>query len=88
MHRDVTLVAKKRSNKLTYLKLEERKLKTAKEVVICASPTGTTNWVGASRFNTFSKQSSLFFCLLTKTVLNTIQIIRYKLQDVKEQPAA
>ena len=34
MHCDVTLLAKKRSNKLTYLKLEERKLKTAKEVVI------------------------------------------------------
>ena len=34
MHRDVTLVAKKRSNKLKYLKLEDRKLKTAKEVVI------------------------------------------------------
>ena len=51
----------------------------------CASPTGTTNWVGASRFDTFSKQSSSFFCLLTETVLNTIQIIRYKLQDVKEQ---
>ena len=34
MHRDVTLVAIKRSNKLKYLKLEERKLKTAKEVVI------------------------------------------------------
>ena len=34
MHRDVTLVARKSSNKLTYLTLEERKLKTAKEVVI------------------------------------------------------
>ena len=34
MHRDVTLVANKRSNKLKYLKLEERTLKTAKEVVI------------------------------------------------------
>ena len=34
MHRDVTLVAIKSSNKLKYLKLEERKLKTAKEVVI------------------------------------------------------
>ena len=34
MHRDVTLVAKKRSNKLKYLKVEEKKLKTAKEVVI------------------------------------------------------
>ena len=34
MHRDVTLVARKSSNKLTYLMLEERKLKTAKEVVI------------------------------------------------------
>ena len=34
MHRDVTLVAKKRSNKLRYLKVEERKLKTGKEVVI------------------------------------------------------
>ena len=54
-------------------------------ILACASPTGTTNWVGASRFNAFSQQSSLFFCLLTKTVLNTIQIIRYKLQDVKEQ---
>ena len=31
MHRDVTLVAIKSSNKLKYLKLEERKLKTAKE---------------------------------------------------------
>ena len=34
MHRDVTLVAIKSSNKLKYLKLEERKLKTAKKVVI------------------------------------------------------
>ena len=34
MHRDVTLVARKSSNKLTYPTLEERKLKTAKEVVI------------------------------------------------------
>ena len=34
MHRDVTLVAIKSSNKLKYLKLEERTLKTAKEVVI------------------------------------------------------
>ena len=34
MHHDVTLVAKKRSNKLKYLKLEERKLKTGKKVVI------------------------------------------------------
>ena len=34
MHRDVTLVAKKCLNKLKYLKLEERKLKTAKQVVI------------------------------------------------------
>ena len=34
MHRDVTLVAIKISNKLKYLKLEERKLKTVKEVVI------------------------------------------------------
>ena len=34
MHCDVTLVAKKRSDKLKYLKVEERKLKTAKEVVI------------------------------------------------------
>ena len=34
MHRDVTLVVIKRSNKLQHLKLEERKLKTAKEVVI------------------------------------------------------
>ena len=34
MHRDVTLVAKKSSNKLKYLKLKERKRKTAKEVVI------------------------------------------------------
>ena len=34
MHRDVTLVAIKSSNKLKYLKLEERKLKTAEEVVI------------------------------------------------------
>ena len=34
MHRDVTLVAIKSSNKLKYLTLEERKLKTAKEVVI------------------------------------------------------
>ena len=33
MHRDVTLVARKGSNKLTYLTLEKRKLKTAKEVV-------------------------------------------------------
>ena len=33
MHRDVTLVAIKSSNKLKYLKLEDRKLKTAKEVV-------------------------------------------------------
>ena len=31
MHRDVTLVAIKSSNKLKYLKLEERKLKTAKK---------------------------------------------------------
>ena len=29
MHRDVTLVAIKSANKLKYLKLEERKLKTA-----------------------------------------------------------
>ena len=34
MHRDVTLVAIKSSNKLKYLKLEERILKTVKEVVI------------------------------------------------------
>ena len=34
MHRDVTLVAIKSSNKLKYLKLAERELKTAKEVVI------------------------------------------------------
>ena len=34
MHRDVTLVARKSSNKLNYIKLEERKLKTAKEVVM------------------------------------------------------
>ena len=34
MHRDVTLVAIKSSNKLKYLKLEKRKLKIAKEVVI------------------------------------------------------
>ena len=34
MHRDVTLAARKSSNKLTYLTLEERKLKTAKDVVI------------------------------------------------------
>ena len=34
MHRDVTLVAIKSSNKLKYLKLEERKLKAAKEVVL------------------------------------------------------
>ena len=34
MHRDVTLVDIKSSNKLKYLKLEESKLKTAKEVVI------------------------------------------------------
>ena len=34
MHRDVTLVAIKSSNELKYLKLKERELKTAKEVVI------------------------------------------------------
>ena len=34
MHRDVTLVARKSSNKLKYLKLKERKLKTTKEIVI------------------------------------------------------
>ena len=34
MHRYVTLVAIKSSNKLKYLKLEERALKTAKEAVI------------------------------------------------------
>ena len=34
MHRDITLVAIKSSNQLKYLTLEERKLKTAKEVVI------------------------------------------------------
>ena len=34
MHRDITLAAKKCLNKLKYLKLQERKLKTAKEVVI------------------------------------------------------
>ena len=34
MHRDVTLVAIKISNKLKYLTLKERKLKTTKEVVI------------------------------------------------------
>ena len=33
MHRDVTSVAKKRSNKLKYLKLEERKLKTVKKLL-------------------------------------------------------
>ena len=34
MHHDITLVAIKSSNKLKFLKLEERKLKTAKEVVM------------------------------------------------------
>ena len=34
MHRDVTLVAVQSSNKLKNLTLEERKLKTAKDVVI------------------------------------------------------
>ena len=34
MHRDVTLVAVQISNKLKYLTLEERKLKTAKDIVI------------------------------------------------------
>ena len=34
MHRVVTLVVIKSSNEQKYLKLEERKLKTAKEVVI------------------------------------------------------
>ena len=34
MHHDVTLIAIKSSNKLKYLKLEERKLKTAKEVIM------------------------------------------------------
>ena len=34
MHRDVTLVAIKSSNKLKYLTLEEMKLNTAKEIVI------------------------------------------------------
>ena len=34
MHRDVKLVAVKNSNKLKYLKLEERKLKTVKKIVI------------------------------------------------------
>ena len=34
MHPDVTLVAINSSNKLKYLKLEERTLKTAKEVVV------------------------------------------------------
>ena len=34
MHRDVTLVAINSSNKLKYLKLEERNLKTGKEIVI------------------------------------------------------
>ena len=34
MHRDVTLVARKSSKKLKYLKLKERKLKAVKEVVI------------------------------------------------------
>ena len=34
MHYDITLVAIKSSSKLKYLKLEERTLKTAKEVVI------------------------------------------------------
>ena len=33
MHRDVTLVATKSSNKREYFKLKERKRKTAKEVV-------------------------------------------------------
>ena len=33
MHRDVTLVAIKSSNKLKYLKLEERELKTAKKLL-------------------------------------------------------
>ena len=33
MHRDVTLVARKSSNKLTYRTLEERKLKTATVVI-------------------------------------------------------
>ena len=34
MHRDVTLVARQSLNKLIYITLEERKLKTAKEVII------------------------------------------------------
>ena len=34
MHRDITLVAIKSSNKLKYLNLEERKLKTVKEVTV------------------------------------------------------
>ena len=34
MHHDVTLLAIKSSNKLKYLKLEEMKIKTTKEVVI------------------------------------------------------
>ena len=34
MHRDITLVAIKISNKLKYLTLKEWKLKTTKEVVI------------------------------------------------------
>ena len=33
MHRDVTLVARKSSNKLTYLTLEERKLKMQKKLL-------------------------------------------------------
>ena len=33
MHREVTLFGMKSSNKLKYLKLEERKSKTAKELV-------------------------------------------------------
>ena len=33
MHRDITLVAMKSSNKLKYLKLEKKVMKTAKEVL-------------------------------------------------------
>ena len=34
MHHDITMVAIESSHKLKYLKLKERKLKTAKEVVV------------------------------------------------------
>ena len=56
---------------------------TTKTLSLMENNKHNANFCTKTRYD--SKQSSLFFCLLTKMVLNTIQIIRYKLQDVKEQ---